>query len=193
MPPTSSVTLINNSSIEIFGNGAIYKGLDLIYKVLNLLTGYSIKWKIFGLKEDDDLNKLVKNLLKIREPNGSLEFYGQIDAQVLIKELKTCHFFVHPSYIDNSPNSVCEAMLLGMPVLCSSVGGIKSLITDKESGFLFNPYDQYDLAGLLVSLINNYGKAIEVGNKARTVALKRHSPTEIMRVLNDIYITIYND
>jgi len=31
MPPTSSVTLINNNSIEILGNGAIYEGLDLLH------------------------------------------------------------------------------------------------------------------------------------------------------------------
>ncbi len=174
-------------------NPNIYKGLDLIYKVLGLLTGYSVTWKLFGLTEKSDLNELVKDTLKIREPNSSLKFYGQIDASNLLKELKTCHFFVHPSYIDNSPNSVCEAMLLGMPVLSSSVGGVKTLITHEETGFLFNPYDQYDLAGLLVSLINDYGKAVTAGQKAREAALKRHSPQEILSVLNLMYTSIYND
>lgn len=174
-------------------NPNIYKGLDLVYKSLALLSDYSITWKIFGLNEDNDLNKMVKALLPAGYLNSSIIFYGQIDSPALIAELKTCHFFVHPSYIDNSPNSVCEAMLLGMPVLSSSVGGIKSLITHQQNGFLFNPYDKYDLAGLLVSLINNYHIGVKAGSNARITAMKRHSPVEILKVLNTIYSTIYND
>ncbi len=80
-----------------------------------------------------------------------------------------------------------------MPVLSSSVGGIKTLIIDQTTGFLFNPYDKYDLAGLLVNLINNYEKAKQVGLNARQVALKRHSPDQIISELNKIYNFIIHD
>lgn len=174
-------------------NPNLYKGLDLIYKVLELLKDYKIHWKVFGLKEDNYLNNLVKNMLNISlEGESNIKFCGALDAAELIAELKTCHFFVHPSYIDNSPNSVCEAMLLGMPVISSSVGGVKSLITHNENGFLFNPYDKFDLAGLLLNLINNYDKAMLAGQNARLIALRRHSPQEITKNLNDIYTTVYN-
>jgi glycosyltransferase involved in cell wall biosynthesis len=110
-----------------------------------------------------------------------------------VKELNTCHFFVHPSYIDNSPNSVCEAMLLGMPVISSSVGGMKTLITNGVNGFLHNPYDEYDLSGLLVHLVNNYSLALDAGRQARAVALERHSPSAIYDRMNQIYNTIGDD
>ncbi len=174
-------------------NQNIYKGLDVIYKVIPLLKNFSIEWKIFGIEDDSLLNKTIKNSLGINQTFSNLKFYGQTVAKDLIKELKNCHFFVHPSYIDNSPNSVCEAMLLGMPVLSSSVGGVKSLITHNENGFLFNPYDKYDLAGLLGSLINNYDKALCAGREARLTALKRHSSDDTINVLNGIYNKIYND
>ena len=174
-------------------NPYAYKGLDLIYKVMYLMTNYKIIWKIFGIKEDDTLKKIICKFLKIQGKNKNITFFGQLCSEHLIKELKTCHFFVHPSYIDNSPNSVCEAMLLGMPVLSSSVGGIKTLIIDQTTGFLFNPYDKYDLAGLLVNLINNYEKAKQVGLNARQVALKRHSPDQIISELNKIYNFIIHD
>lgn len=111
---------------------------------MNLIEGKNIHWKIFGISEEDSLNKIVKRVLKLNNKSRNIEFYGQTSTEELIKQLKTCHFFVHPSYIDNSPNSVCEAMILGMPVLSSSVGGVPSLIENKETGFLFNPYDKYD-------------------------------------------------
>ena len=173
-------------------NPSIYKGLDLIYKVIPLLKDYNICWKIFGLEEDDTLNKVVRGTISKGYKNSSIQFCGALGAAELITGLKTCHFFVHPSYIDNSPNSVCEAQLLGMPVLSSSVGGVSSLILNNVNGFLFNPYDSYDLAGLLVNLINNYAFALEAADNARVTALKRHSPTEILKAVNHIYNTIYN-
>ncbi|WP_301922128.1 glycosyltransferase [Ferruginibacter sp.] len=173
-------------------NPSIYKGLDLIYKVIPLLSDYTIYWKVFGIEEGNELNKVVKGRVNGGLKNSSILFCGPLGATELIDALNTCHFFVHPSYIDNSPNSVCEAQLLGMPVLSSSVGGISTLITNNVNGFVFNPYDRYDLAGLICNLINNYPIAIDAGRKARETALKRHSPAEILKTVNHIYNTIFN-
>jgi glycosyltransferase involved in cell wall biosynthesis len=174
-------------------NPNLYKGLDLIYKVLSLIKKINVQWKIFGIVEKDILNMTVKRVLKINKQHQNIKFYGNVSAQELIRQLKSCHFYVHPSYIDNSPNSVCEAMMLGMPVLSSSVGGITTLISNNETGFLFNPYDKYDLAGLLINLINNYGNAKEAGSNARLLAIKRHSAEDIVYALDNIYNTIIND
>jgi glycosyltransferase involved in cell wall biosynthesis len=187
---------LNGDNVIVIGttiNPNIYKGLDLIYKVLKLLEKYNIYWKVFGIDEEDTINKISLKILKKGYRNPNIRFYGMVSASELIYQLKTCHFFVHPSYIDNSPNSVCEAMLLGMPVLSSFVGGISTLVKNGETGFLFNPYDKYDLAGVLVHLINNYEKAKQAGSNARQVALQRHSPDGIISVLSNIYNIICND
>jgi glycosyltransferase involved in cell wall biosynthesis len=84
-------------------------------------------------------------------------------------------------------------MLLGMPVLSSSVGGVKTLIQNGVTGYLFNPYDKYDLAGLLIHTINNYSEAVEVGKNARKVAMERHSPDSIIKRLMEIYSQINLD
>jgi glycosyltransferase involved in cell wall biosynthesis len=174
-------------------NPNIYKGLDLIYKVIPLLRNYNVEWRIFGLSEENDLNRIVKRMLGIKKPLQSIRFYGQLDASNLIVELKSCHIFVHPSYIDNSPNSVCEAMLLGIPVVSSAVGGINSLIIHQETGYLINPHDKYDLAGMIAHLCVNYQNAIACGARARERALARHNPVKILETLNNMYNTIYND
>lgn len=186
--PLKSKTIVIGTTI----NPNIYKGLDLIYKAVKLLKDYSITWKIFGITEDKDVNQLVKKIAGIKHPEPAIKFCGPLGAEKLIEELQTCHFFVHPSYIDNSPNSVCEAMLLGMPVLSSSVGGVNSLITHKVSGYLFNPYDGYEVSGLLVHLSKNYHEAIKVGQEARIIAQHRHSPQNILQELNTMYSSIYN-
>jgi glycosyltransferase involved in cell wall biosynthesis len=174
-------------------NPNIYKGLDLVYKVLPLLNEYDICWHLFGVTENNPLNSTVKKALNITTPNKSIQFHGQVNAETLLTELKKCHFFVHPSYIDNSPNSVCEAMLLGMPVISSNVGGVKSLITHNQNGFLFNPHEKFDLAGMLAYLINNYSIATLCAANARVTAMQRHNPNTIVTVLNNMYNVIYND
>ena len=174
-------------------NTNLFKGIDLIYRVLELLPDYRIQWKVFGIKREDNINKMVCKVLKINPANINIDFHDQVGVDDLISQLKTCHFFVHPSYIDNSSNSVCEAMLLGMPVLTSSVGGLKTLVKDRETGFLFNPYDKYDLAGLLVALINDYEKALDAGAAARKIAANRHSSDAIMSRMDQIYRSILND
>lgn len=188
----SNINSIDEITIGSTISANLYKGLDLVYKVSELVEGYHITWKIFGVSENDVLSKVVRRVFKNQDKKLRIQFYGQLNSIELIEQLKTCHFFVHPSYIDNSPNSVCEAMLLGMPVLSSSVGGLKTLIKHEESGFLFNPYDKYDLAGLLIDLIKNYDKAKIAGINSRVDATKRHSPDGIIADLLTSYNYILN-
>lgn len=173
-------------------NPNIYKGLDLIYKVLPLLEQFNVEWKLFGIGENSELNRVIKNAMGIHQPVKGLHFCGPTGAANLIQELNGCHFFVHPSYIDNSPNSVCEAQLLGMPVISSAVGGVSSLITNNENGFLFNPQDRYDLAGLIAWLAHHYDLAIEAGRKARSTAQDRHDPKKLLNTLHAMYQTIHH-
>ncbi|MDN3655838.1 glycosyltransferase family 4 protein [Ferruginibacter paludis] len=174
-------------------NPNIYKGLDVIYRALALLDDYDIEWNIFGVAESNNFNRVIKKTLAAEIRIPSVRFHGSVNADTLVTQLKKCHFFIHPSYIDNSPNSVCEAMLLGMPVLASSVGGIKTLINNGENGYLFNPHDKYDLAGLIVHLIHNYNKATDAGKNARATAVKRHDSDTIIADINKMYYDVKNE
>ena len=49
--------------------------------------------------------------------------------------------FISPSMMENSPNSVGEAMLLSMPVITSDVGGVRNLLSDEE-GFIYPSLDE---------------------------------------------------
>jgi glycosyltransferase involved in cell wall biosynthesis len=98
-----------------------------------------------------------------------------------------------PSHIENSPNNLCEAMLIGMPCISTFAGGAGSLITDKFDGILIQDGDPYAMAGAILELYNDKEKAILLGQNARETALKRHDKDT---VINDIiynYNKIIND
>ena len=64
----------------------------------------------------------------------------------------SCTAYVHPSYIDNSPNSVCEAQVLGVPVVATDVGGVPSIVENGKTGWLVPANDPVATASRLSGL-----------------------------------------
>jgi len=63
---------------------------------------------------------------------------GSLEVNEMVEAMKISRFMVHPSYIDNSPNSICEAQILGLPVVATNVGGVESLIENGKTGLLID-------------------------------------------------------
>ena len=66
-----------------------------------------------------------------------ITFTGPLAEEEMRAQFLRAHVFVSSSNIENSPNSVAEAMMLGVPVVASDVGGLATLITQGVSGWLY--------------------------------------------------------
>ena len=95
-------------------------------------------------------------------------------------ELLNAHMFIHTSYIDNSPNSVCEAQLLGVPIIATNVGGISSLIVDKKTGILVPANDPIAMAAKIMDLSSDPKLCITLGKAGSQAAAERHNPQSIL-------------
>lgn len=171
-------------------SNTIYKGLDTILKTAYLLKTQSnipFTWKIVGINPQDQIVPFFERKLRILGKEVNIEYAGVMDACELCNELLNNHIYVHPSYIDNSPNSVCEAQLLGMPVIGTYVGGIPSLINNNEDGLLVPANAPYELAYLLKKLYLEQDLAIKLGNGAYNTASKRHNKEKILYDLINVY------
>lgn len=93
---------------------------------------------------------------------------------------------LHPSYIDNSPNSVCEAQLMGLPVVASDVGGVSSLITEGETGLLTD-LTPASVAQQTIRLYKDPALHQRIAAQARAVAQERHDPETIIQRTLAIY------
>lgn len=116
-----------------------------------------------------------------------VEFLGHLDEQAMIRELKRAHVFTIASYIENSPNSLAEAMTLGMPCVASFVGGIPDMVRDNETGLLFPVSDVPLLADKIRRVFADDGLAERLGSNARAVAIERHDPARVKGELLDAY------
>ena len=163
-----------------------YKGCDLILKTANLLSRFTdvdFEWQVYGIPE----MRFYEHKYGIKAEHVHIKVMGTASSDELVKALCHSSCYVHSSYIDNSPNSICEAQILGVPVLATHVGGISSLVKDGESGVLFPANDPYTLASLIKQVSHDRNFAETLSKGARKQALHRHDPERIKQTLIQIY------
>ena len=78
---------------------------------------------------------------------SSVEFLGMLED--VRQAYKTLDIYVQPSFAEGLPNSVIEAMLLGLPVVVTNIGGNSDLVKSDESGLLFPAGDDEALTACL--------------------------------------------
>ena len=175
-------------------SNTIYKGLDLVLKTAFLLKknfGNNFDWHIIGLHEESKLVRFFEYSLKKRFKDCNVSFLGIYSETELLKSLGVSDIFIHPSYIDNSPNSLCEAQILGMPVISCNVGGTSTLIEHNQNGILVPANAPYELAHSIISLNNDKNKSAKLGIQARITALERHNRPKTFNALMNVYQNIY--
>lgn len=66
-----------------------------------------------------------------------------LDRYALIPQYSACDFVVLPSFYDGMPNTMLEAMALGIPLLAAATGGMADALEDGIHGLLFDPGDPH--------------------------------------------------
>jgi glycosyltransferase involved in cell wall biosynthesis len=120
-------------------------------------------------------------------------YQNKVPACDVIELISKSKLYVHPSYIENSSNSICEAQLLGVPVIAANVGGISSIIENEVSGFLFPSNDIIGLAALIVELSHDNEKLNAISAIGMERARIRHNRESILNELKNIYKQVISD
>jgi glycosyltransferase involved in cell wall biosynthesis len=110
---------------------------------------------------------------------NSVFLAGLCTAPELAELLKKSHLFVLPSLIENSPNSLCEAQLVGTPVVAADCGGISSLVEHGKTGLLFPKGDVALLAERIRQIFESDALAEMLSKNGLSVATDRHSPDRV--------------
>lgn len=170
-------------------SAAPYKGYDLVLKTARILK-YNLNmyfvWKCYGNIEPRWIEKLVS----IKHEEVNVELCGIVDSDQLYEAESHATLYFHPSYIDNSPNSLCEAQMMSLPIVATFVGGISSLVEDGIDGFLIPANDPYQAAYNIEKLVNDKELNIEMGEKAKVKAMNRHNKEEISKQILAVYDSI---
>jgi L-malate glycosyltransferase len=196
------------SNYTIFLSQAIYpiKGLHQVLKAVATLKAEfpKIKIRIAGSNITDrtgivrrarlsGYGLLLLNLIKKYELHELIKFLGPLDEEKMINEYRNAHIFVCPSSIENSPNSLGEAQLLGVPSIAAFVGGIPDMIMHGKSGLLYRFEDIEILAYHIKNIFLNDDLALRLSKGGMAIASMRHdSGTNTLKTLQ-IYKEILNE
>ena len=173
-----------------------YKGIENLLRTASILkknAKFPFRWKIIGLCDSDKWLKMAVKLTGITPRSCNVELCGRLTSEEMAPLMQKCDIYCHVSHIENSPNSVCEAMLLGMPVVATFAGGTPSMLKHQNEGLLVQDGEPYSLASVICWLHLNFSKALEMATNARKRALWRHDPERIGKELVDVYLHIIND
>jgi len=171
-------------------SGGLYKGLETLIKTAKILNdhkGFNFKWTIIGQTESSALVKIIKGWLKIDFKSNNIHFVGGKSESELVNILLMSDIYIQVSHIENSPNSVGEAMLIGMPIIASFAGGTDSMVENRKEGLLVQDGDCYSLAGAILELARDFPLAAELAISANKRAKERHNKIVIENELFALY------
>ena len=187
---------------SIFTSQASYpiKGIHYVLEAMPLILNRFPQTKLYIAGQDvtnadtikqkiklSSYAKYIRDLIKEYKLEDRVIFTGLLDEKQMCERYLKSNVFVCPSSIENSPNSLGEAMVLGVPCVASSVGGNSDMLRHKDEGFVYQIDAPYMLAHYVCEIFENEDLALKFSKNAREHALKTHDRENNTRRLIEIY------
>lgn len=122
-----------------------------------------------------------------------ITFLGSCSAEEMKAAFLDANVFVLPSTAENSPNSLGEAMLLGVPCVASDVGGVSALMQSGKEGLVVPSADSAALADAICHVFALEDQAEAMGRAAHNHAAVTHDPEKNLTDLLAIYRRLQAD
>ena len=129
----------------------------------------------------------ISRLMKDLKLQDNIVFTGLLDAQGVVDRLSKTHVFVIPSAVENSPNSLAEAMMLGTPCIGAYSGGVPDMLDNGNCGLLYPFMEEAMLAEYIRRIFKSDEMASKFSATGRASASKRHNRKKITDTTLDIY------
>lgn len=86
---------------------------------------------------------------------GDVIFLGDVRGSDKIKALENADVYLFPSYFEGMPNSVLEAMGMGLPVVTTNVGGLCDFFVNDKMGYITDSLEPEVLAGNIEKIFSD--------------------------------------
>ena len=188
------------------GNGYYaLKGLHFLSQAMPLLIREYPDLKVYvagyePYKDDDKrpffkrgYGSYLKKLIYDCGVEKHLEFTGPLNAEQVADKLTHVHAYVLTSTIENSPNTLGEAMMLGTPCVASYCGGVPDMATDGQDALFYRSNDPVLLAWAVKRIFDDDKLAMTLSQNAQQHARITHDPQRNAETLASIYQLIINN
>lgn len=136
--------------------------------------------------------KYLRRIVLNEKLGSHITFTGRLSAEQMKEQYLKSNVFVSCSSLENSSNSIGEAMLLGVPTIVSEVGGTGSIIDYLSETHSFSNLDYKELAEMVIDVFEQEESISIQARRAREHALSTHNRDANISNLISIYETIKN-
>ena len=176
------------SKFLFLGRLCYKKGLDTLLEATSILREKypDVEVYIAGGGDEDEVYRSMASELGV---DDCVRFLGWADESEKQCLFSSCGTLVLPSRAEGLPMCVLEGMANGCAVVATRVGGIPSLIVDRDNGLLIEPQDSSGLTNAMAFCIENPKRVSRIARKGRQTIIQRYSMTTYLKRLEDIYET----
>lgn len=162
-----------------------WKGFDGLIKVVSKLVSIYPKLQLYIYGTGPDYEKLDRSIDQFNL-HGHVFLKGGVSQDELLRQVKWADMFVLNTAYEGLSHVLLEVMSLGTPIITTSVGGNKELITDGLDGLLVDFDDYLALSGAIQSLADNPYIGQELSDHAKQTVTKfsqKDASDELVRLL----------
>ena len=118
-------------------------------------------------------------------------YLGNLNAEGMLEQYLSANVYLQASVLENSPNSLSEAMMTGVPVVASDVGGTSSVVGEYGKKILYDIDDTDGAASFIDRLFSkDPNKEDTTLNSIREYALQKHDRHKVYLQYMDCYINV---
>lgn len=198
-PEKWNIENIQRHKIVTGAGGYSLKGLHILLRAVAIVKNQypDVRLHVPGGKANNGklvavngYTKYIKRLLSELGIEENVIFDGSLPAEKVRENLLSAHVCVVPSAMEGASATVCEAMMVGTPAICSYRGGMTELLTDGVNGFTYDFPEYPFLAEKIMRIFEDDELALRFSELSLERAEARHNrnrnPQDMVRVYEEI-------
>ncbi len=179
--PFSNSRKCPNTTVSFLFLGRLVKSKG-IFDLLHAISKTELKEQIhLYVGGDGDIDKFMALINELSLTNY-VTYCGWASGKLKQQLLNDADVFVLPSYNEGLPMSILEAMVNGLPVISTPVGGIPEIVKNEQNGLLINPGNIDELADGITWMVKNSEGRTRMGEESRNLV----SDFDVQKVLDKL-------
>jgi len=146
-------------------------GVDTVLQAFGLIKAHhsGARLTVAGSGPEDAALKALTASMGLQ---GSVTFSGRLEPEQIARLYREADLLLNASTVDNSPNSLIEALASGVPVVSSNVGGIPDLVVHRQSALLVRPNQPKAMAEAALDVLADESLKKQLVEQGRVVAAR---------------------
>lgn len=160
------------------------KRVDIFLKIMKKLS--LIDKNIIGIIAGDGYEKeKLRNITNQINIENSVKFVGSVKN--INEYLYVSDLLIHTTEREIQPMILLEAGAFGVPVVCSNIGGNKTVIKNELNGIIVKNDDIEDYVNSILDLLHNTEKYDKMSKNSKRIISEKHDKSVIFQNIYTLY------